>query len=266
MKPWFDAAIQLLPTGHRNNHLPADTLFNASYFEEQQFYIHWVSLDKEKLAACLPTYFEELTNTLAQQQIQCIHVWQDRYQTNPELVVSRILALLGIRKRIHARAGNVQRIDKPMAKLFCEANHLQGYANAYYHFGLFVKSEMVAVALFSKGRNMTDEQILYRSYECVRFASLQGTTVVGGLGKLIAAFKTMVGPDHIMTYVDRDWGIGEGFVKLGFTLSNITPAHCFFWDGKQRVQIKNGVQHNPKWLPIYTAGNAKYTWRKSSES
>ncbi|MCU0443041.1 MAG: hypothetical protein MUE96_11635 [Bacteroidia bacterium] len=262
MKRWYQPIVDSLPTGYRNNDLPIGTVFNASYFPQQKLFLHWVSLDPVVLKSCSTDYFSILTTTLLQQGIQCVHVWEDVHKRNPDLVVSRIAALLGIRKRIHARTGLVKRIDKPTAKLFCETNHMQGYANAYYHLGLFVKDELVAIALFSKGRNMKDEENVYRSYECVRFASLKGTTVAGGLGKLLAAFKASVHPDHVMTYVDRDWGTGSGFIKLGFSLSRTTPAEQFYWNGDERIHVRKKVENNPTHIPIYTSGNAKYTWRK----
>jgi hypothetical protein len=45
----------------------------------------------------------------------------------------------------------------------------------------------------------------FRSYELLRFASLQGYVVVGGMDKLMKAFMHENQPDDIMSYADKDW-------------------------------------------------------------
>ena len=72
---------------------------------------------------------------------------------------------------------------------------------------------LVAVASFSEGRTMRDGT---RSFEWIRFASLRGLRVIGGMGKLLDAFVQEHKPDDVMTYVDAAESDGSAYKELGF--------------------------------------------------
>ena len=73
---------------------------------------------------------------------------------------------------------------------------------------------LVAVASFSAGRTMRDGT---RSFEWIRFASLRGLRVIGGMGKLLDSFVQEHSPDDVMTYVDASDSDGSAYMELGFT-------------------------------------------------
>ena len=83
--------------------------------------------------------------------------------------------------------------------------------------------EVVAMASFSAKRNMTRKREGYTSVELIRFATVDGITVQGGLSKLIRHMIKTIGPDDVMTYADLDWSYGKGYTKLGFELTAQTP-------------------------------------------
>ena len=58
----------------------------------------------------------------------------------------------------------------------------------------------MAVATFSNARRWTKGDKVISSYEWVRYASLEDSRVVGGMGKLLKAFIQDRHPDDIMTY------------------------------------------------------------------
>lgn len=67
------------------------------------------------------------------------------------------------------------------------------------------------------------DKYLFDSYEWVRYISLPGVRVVGGMGKLLNAFVnsvTILGaarPIEVMSYSDNEWSAGEAYKRLGFT-------------------------------------------------
>ncbi len=142
-------------------------------------------------------------------------VYEDWWVAKPEVVVSKIRALLGESDRVFARKTKVKKIDKPTCDAFLEENHIYGTTKAKHKIGLFCNNDLVAVATFGAQRNLT----IGRSVELIRFCSKNGTTVVGGLDKLLKFYFKEYTPDHIMTYVDKDWGSGKGFLNLGFQLT-----------------------------------------------
>lgn len=130
---------------------------------------------------------------------------------------------------IFARNCEVRRIHKPEASAFLERNHRLGATGGRYFYGLFVKRStgagelqlpagtMVAAASFSQARTWQKPEGSIRSYEWIRYASLEGTRVVGGMGKLLDAFIEEVHPDDIMSYADLGWPDGgKAYLELGF--------------------------------------------------
>jgi hypothetical protein len=145
-----------------------------------------------------------------------ILIYEDQWCHKPEIIKSRIKALLGLTEGIHGRKTKAQRIDQATAKAFLEIHHLQGAIAGKFRYGLYAKDTLVAVACFAAGRNVPKIGPNYRSYELIRYATSCDKHVVGGLDKLLNAFVKENNPSDIMTYCDLAWGQGEGFQKLGF--------------------------------------------------
>ncbi len=261
MRKWFQDIMFALKHEQLETILPIQTLFDGIYLPKQKLMLHFISIAQTKI---LPSdYFATISDLAKQQRLKCIHIWEDVYTNNPELVIARILALTGSRLRIHARATEGKRIDKPTADSFLNKNHLQRSVSAYYKFGLYHKTELVAVATFSKSRIMQDGVVPYRSYELIRFASKTGVTVTGGLGKLLTLFIQEVNPAHIMTYTDRDWGTGEGYEKLGFTLVEAGQPIPFYVNTKtlERITLKQHPETmKDNWRLVYNSGSNKFVF------
>ena len=161
-------------------------------------------------------------------------------------------------RTVFARNCEVRKIDRKTADSFLDANHVYGKASCRDCYGLFRRrttgaaelrslsgkdsvamsddsrmavesssGELVAVATFSNARRWEKQGRIVSSYEWVRYASLDDTRVIGGMGKLLDAFITDRHPDDIMTYAistaipgrpQRSGFDSEGnvFRKLGF--------------------------------------------------
>ena len=127
--------------------------------------------------------------------------------------------------RIYARDCEVRKIGKSVAGPFLKACHRLGDTRCRYLLGLYVTKSRVeelpvgtlaAVAGFSGPRTWMKGEKNVRSYEWIRYASLEGTGVDGGMGKLLKAFIEETRPDDIMSYADASWSNGEVYRKLGF--------------------------------------------------
>lgn len=265
MSTWFQHIIQSLHEEEIQTTLPINSIFEGVYLPQRNLILHFISIDPKRLSGLAPDYFAAISDDTFTQQLKCIHIWEDVYTHQPEMVLSRILALIGNRERIHARATVGKRIDKPTVDAFLIKNHLQSTTTGYYKFGLYHKDELVAVATFSKSRMMTDEVVPYRSYELIRFASKIGITVAGGLSKLLSLFITEVDPAHIMTYADRDWGFGEGYLKLGFSLVEKSAPVLFYIHTQtlerfteNKLAASAFQNEDPLLLKTYNSGSNKY--------
>lgn len=210
--------------------------------------------------------------------ILSVVLWEDFWQGKPEIVKSRLSALLGFSERIPARLCKVRRIDKATAKLFLHHNHLQDSVSSKTQYGLFlperyfrVLSEtfhnklagselLVAVATFSHARVFQRDGSSFRSFEMIRFSNLLHTTVVGGLAKLLSAFTLEFNPGDIMTYADLEWSDGASYRKLGFReVSDTEPFEFNLDTGQmQRFPKKHLMQNTEQSLLIYNLGSRKF--------
>lgn len=234
----------------------------------------WVHFIPLKEAAQLPTDFtHRLSLQYFDRPVRMVHIWEDVWNTKQHIVASRIHAIAGLGKKIHARTTQVARLDKLTTDHFLRDHHLQGSTHAYYKFALMHKQQPIAVATFSKARTMYDGPVYYRSYELERFACVSGYTVTGGLGKLLHAFTDFINPAHIMTYADADWGKGEGYQKLGFTVAGFSAPQVFYVhpeDGMRHAESKillhatEGELLNKGFMKVFTAGNVKYVLDRRS--
>jgi hypothetical protein len=180
--------------------------------------------------------------------------------------------MIGKFTRLNARHCLIERIDKPTADKFLIDNHLQGAVKAKFKYGLFLKAqyvakflgkesaenELIAVATFSGGRTFKEgEYNGFRSYELIRFASLQGCVVVGGMNKLLKSFIEEHNPDDIMSYADRDWSDGRSYKLLGFTKINDTEPHIFYLD-KQTFIRHSAKEKRENTIEVFNAGSIKF--------
>ncbi len=151
-------------------------------------------------------------------------VYEDWWIRKPLVILSKINSIIGQNKRIFARKTRVIRIDKEVADEFLNKHHIYGTTKSKHKYGLFLDKELLSVATFSGQRNLD----VGRSSELIRYCTKANITVVGGLDKLLKFYEREMHPDHIMTYIDLDWGRGEAFRKIGFSNAE-TKEQITYW-------------------------------------
>jgi hypothetical protein len=279
---WKQEIHKLLET----NQIVFDSVQSQSIFElifipEHQLYLHLIDLQTFQNNLLSINYFQSLSDSYNAQNQRIIHLWEDVYSSKTELVKSRILAILGKFTRLNGRHCFVKRIDKPTSDKILEINHLQSFVKAKFKYGLFLKTQyverfglvvradtdnnvdtqpkLVAVATFSGGRTMkVGERAGKRSYELLRFTTLKGYVVMGGMDKLLKAFIKEHEPDDIMSYADRDWSNGRSYEKLGFMKIEITSPQSFYLNLKTSKRSTINLPPENEYLKIFNTGSIKY--------
>lgn len=181
-----------------------------------------------------------------------VHLWEDQWSEHSEIVRSRLLAKLGKSARVMARKTVARRIDSVTLDAFLLDNHLWGTTKARYRYGLFDQGDaLVAVASFSPRWNVRRHGGDPRaSHELIRYCSRRGETVVGGITKLMAAFRRDASPDEIVTVIDRDWGEGGGWASLGFRpLKQLPPVSFYIGPDGRRCHLGGGPNPHRRRLP-----------------
>lgn len=194
-------------------------------------------------------YHKMKTDMCENMGIHLIHIWEDTWKMKHDIVLSMLKSKLGIMTdKIFARNCVVREVDSETARQFCETNHLQGYVNSKYKFGLFYNDELVSLMTFGKCRPiLNDKNEDEHSCELYRFCNKLNISVIGGASKLLTYTKEVFkkdGIDKIYTFAQRDWSDGSFYEKLGFEKIGITEPNYFYCnDSKERLSRYSCMKH-----------------------
>lgn len=191
----------------------------------------WHHDDREHLFPLL-----KKTEIAAENNIQVLHFWDFEILEKPEIVKNIIHSKLGLLPKIGARELSVQRLTAQESAEFLMQTHLAGFAKARYHFALVKNGTVYAVALFGKARFEKQS-----AWELVRFSSIG--TVVGGLSRLIAAFRKIEPRDDLISYADRRYSKGLAYASVGFRFIGNTRANYFYFKGQRRIHRQQAQKH-----------------------
>ncbi|WP_133551677.1 hypothetical protein [Pedobacter duraquae] len=193
------------------------------------------------------------------------HLWADVWISRTQQVLDRIFSLLGLNKRIHGRKTEAVAVHQAEADEFMDKYHIQGAVKSRYKYALKCHGEIVAMATFSSARTMTQYQHEHRSVELIRFAAKSGVTVVGGLTKLITYYRSRHTVHDIMSYADRDWSAGKGYLVAGFLLKEIIDPTELWIDSTNMKRYFNhrlpahGAAGQPNnFTRAFNTGNLKF--------
>lgn len=225
-----------------------------------------------------PTYHQEKSLLAREQGYHLVHIFEHEWATKREIIKSLLLSQIGLTERIFARQCTVAEVPFKSVRDFLNKNHLQGSGNGGKSFALFYQNDIIAIMTFGKPRY--DKRF---DWEMIRFCTRLGYSVIGGMGKLLNAFKKKYNPDSILSYVDFSKFSGRGYEAVGFIQEEITKPGYFYLDGfnneisryeaqpKKLNQIagttgrsESEFRDEYKWLQIYNSGNLKMIWRKST--
>lgn len=187
-----------------------------------------IRLESKDLDYAIIIYLAGQQKRVASAKEKTFHIDIDQINANPLKILKRLASLLGSGEVIYARSTVVARIDKRVALEFQEDHHMQVAMPGKYRYGAFYKGDLVSIAVFSGGRRMNDKPDTYRSFELIRFCHKSGCRVVGGLTKLINAFRKDFCPGDIMTYVDRDWSQDSSLHAIGFIEKSQTSSQSYW--------------------------------------
>lgn len=214
-----------------------------------------VVLFPEYALAVVPVFLEDFENGAVSPEslpqkvapgMDILYLYEDRWY-NGSHIKERILARLGrfdslfARKcRVLANASikNNPRLKKRVGE-FLERNHSYGNAKCKYRYALEYGEEIVAAATFSSPRKILRKTLggerVYNSYEWIRYASLPGCRVVGGMGRLLKAFvkemrSTGLSDIEVMSYSDNEWSVGAAYTVLGFKKVALRPPVEYYVD------------------------------------
>ena len=200
-------------------------------------------------------------------------IYEDRWYRENENIKSRIAAHLYRFNRVMARKCTVKRITKPQADDFLDRYHSYGSSQCKYCYGTFSpEGHLIAVSTFSGARRWKKPEGIISSYEWIRYASLPGMRIAGGMGKVLNAFITETEPDDIMSYADLEWSDGKAYETLGFKPESTTPSQAFIVRKNKREPLKRlsdetiiqAIEDDPDAYVICNLGSAKFRLKRKA--
>lgn len=199
---------------------------NLAFEFDGLFYHSEISGQKSKF------YHLAKTDNCKSKGIQLIHIFEDEWKNRNDIVKSRIANILGIYERTtYARKCRISPVDHNLARVFQEANHLQGAVNAKVNLGLYHNSELVSLMTFGKPR--FDKK---HEWELLRFCNKLGYHIPGAASKLLKHFERQYRPRSIVSYADRRWSRGKLYEALGFKLDHVSAPNYWYLTPKTLVR------------------------------
>ncbi|QZI90471.1 hypothetical protein MYOV003v1_p0147 [Vibrio phage 207E48.1] len=201
--------------------------------------------------------------------INVVHIYEHQVYEKPEIVASMIVNFVGNSTRVAARKCEYREVPKKEAQEFFNSNHLDGHAACSYAIGLYYEDELVCCASLGRPRFTKDADL-----ELVRFASLVGCSVTGGLSRLMSKVS-----GSIISYAKRDISVGRAYEVSGFEFSGMTePSYVWvkydtvlsrYQCMKHKLANLLGEGFNPEeseqqnmsrngWFRVFDCGNRRY--------
>ena len=168
-------------------------------------------------------YHIDKTIAAKDKNISLLHITDYEWENKQDIVKSRISTKLGFATKIFARKCEVREVTATQTTAFLNRTHIQGSVASKIRLGLFNGDSLVSIMTFSKARFNGKVQ-----WELVRNSSELGTVVVGGAGKLMAAFIKAYDPESIISYCDLRWNSGAVYSKLGFIQERINAPNYWY--------------------------------------
>lgn len=174
-----------------------------------------------------PKYYHRDKSKLARDNgFRCIMVWDwDN--------IDQIKNLLIPMERVYARKCALKEVSQKDAVKFINQYHMQGYAKDNIRLGLYYNDELISIMTFGKPRYNKNYE-----YELIRYCSCKN--VVGGCEKLFSHFIKQYQPHSIISYCDLSKFSGLSYIKLGFTLKDISVGKHWY-NLKTKVHITDNL-------------------------
>lgn len=168
--------------------------------------------------------------------IQLIQIFEHEWKSRNLQVVSRLKAVTRkSTEKIGASKCKIRPVDLAAAALFCNQNHVQGRAgnNARWAIGLYRDDRLVSVGVFGNHHRQG------KGGTClIRFCSLAGMNVQGGLGRISKAGYEKNGRRPILSWADLRWSTGNAYKKVGWAIDGYVVPSYFYWGGGVKVMSK----------------------------
>lgn len=183
------------------------------------------------------SYHKHKSEYFSRLGINLIHIWEHEWRNRKNQVLNFIKPKLKLCQAIGARKCEFKSIDWPIAKAFCEDNHIQGAPqHSVLSIGAFHNNELLGLATFSKHHRNSKDIVLSRL--CFK----DGWVVPGALSK-ISSMAVRYFKHDIYTWVHKTLSDGKSYEKAGWSyVSELAPDYFYITKNGSKIVPKQARQ------------------------
>lgn len=183
----------------------------------------------------------------AAKNIDILHITDYEWINKTDIIKNIIRSKLNLNQRIYARQCQILPVTRAEEKQFLNTHHLQGFVSSSAAYGLYYQNELTM--LLTLGRSRFNKKA---TYEILRVCGLGGTTVTGGLSKLINHIRACYPNEQFITYCDLNKSTGNGYKQSGFSLVSQAGPGYFWTDGTSVIsRYRCQKKQLAKWLKSF---------------
>lgn len=170
-------------------------------------------------------YHFNKTELAEKHNIKLLHIFEDEWVLKKDIVKSLIRSKLELYdQKIFVNDCEIKEInDIALVRTFLEKNHIMGFVGGGIKLGLYYNNDLISIMIFRKKKHKINE------FELLRYCSRLNIQVIGGTKRLFNYFVSKYSPKSILKLVDRRYGQGKLYEKLGFKHIGYTnPNYCYY--------------------------------------
>lgn len=224
--------------------------------EYNGLYYHSIEFGKDK------NYHLNKTVLANEKGYKLIHIFEDEYLKNKDLVLNKLLHLFNIenKENIHARKCVIKEIKtNNESNEFLNKNHIQGSTKSTIKYGAYYNDILISVMVFDNNTMFYKNSDDKNKYELSRFCVDNKYNINGIANRLLKQFIKDYKPVEIISFADRRWTLNKDnnlYIKLNFKLDNIGTPN-YFWCKKQNRYksynfIKTKISKKEEFKDIYS--------------
>jgi hypothetical protein len=228
-------------------------------------------------------YHLNKTNVCESKGIHLIHIFEDEWVNNKDIVKSRLKNLFKLTEnKVYGRKCIIKEVNTKDKTKFLNDNHIQGTIGSKVNLGLYYNDDLVSIMTFGKGRVVMNG--VKNEWELLRFCNKINHSVIGGASKLFKHFIKNYNPNQLISYADRRWSQGNLYNQLGFNKThNSTPNYFYVVNNEREHRFKyrknllvesgfdikkteREIMYDRGIYRIYDCGNLVYIYNKKEIS
>jgi len=225
-------------------------------------------------------YHQDKTIKCIQNGIQLIHIFEYEWlDASKQDIIKQILKDKLCNTRVYyARQLQVRNVEIDEQRKFLNKYHIQGYTHSSVSIGLYDNNDLIYIMTFGIPRFNKEADT-----ELIRMCTKAGTSVVGGVEKLLKYYIDNYKPKSILSYCNIAKFDGNSYMRVGFkTSKELLTKPNYVWVApykniiltryqtqKQKLisnglgneeQTEDEIMKNLGYLKIYDSGNLKFVY------